>query len=51
MFNVIRYKTLANAPSGAFVAKDYAAYLEYFKSKGLDSYVKVFQGSYESMSQ
>jgi hypothetical protein len=51
MFNIIRYKTLGNAPSGAFVAKDYAAYLDYFKSKGLDSYVKVFQASYASMSQ
>jgi hypothetical protein len=51
MFNVIRYKTLDSAPSGAFVARDYATYLDYFKSKGLDSYVRVFQASYESMSQ
>lgn len=51
MFNIIRYKTLGNAPSGAFVAKSYGEYLEYFKSKGLENYVKVFQASYSSMSQ
>ncbi len=51
MFNVIRYKTLGNAPAGAFVAQDYPAYLNYFKSKGLDSYVQVFQAAYRNMLQ
>jgi len=49
MFNIIRYKTLGNAPSGAFVAKDYDAYLGYFKDHGLDKYVQVYQAAYQNM--
>lgn len=49
MFNVIRYKSLHNAPSGATVPQNYDEYLQYFKSKGLDSYVSTIQAAYEVM--
>jgi len=51
LFNIIRYKTLGNAPSGAFVAADYDAYLKYFKDHGLDKYVQMYQSAYENMQE
>lgn len=50
MFNIIKYKTLGNAPSGAFVAKDYDDYLNYFVSNGLDTFIKVNSTAYENMN-
>ena len=49
MFNIIRYKTLGNAPSGTEVADDYAEYLKYFTDRGLDTYVSVYQAAYQNM--
>lgn len=49
MFNIIKFKTPGNAPSGAFVARDYDEYLNYFKSKGLDAFVNVNSAAYEIM--
>jgi hypothetical protein len=49
MFNVIRYKTLGNAPSGAAVAKNYAEYLKYFTDRGLEAYVQTYRAAYENM--
>lgn len=49
MFNVIRYRSLGNAPAGATVPQDYDAYLQYFKDKGLDTYEGTMQAAYEIM--
>ncbi len=51
MFNIIRYKSLGNAPSGAIVPEDYDAYLQYFKGRGLDTYVATIQAAYEVMKE
>jgi len=48
MFNVVRYKTLGNAPSGATVAKTYKEYLDYFKKNGLDTYVTTYQAAFNN---
>jgi hypothetical protein len=49
MFNIVRYATLGNAPSGAEVAKSYDDYLKYFTDRGLDLYVKTYQTAYDIM--
>ncbi len=49
MFNVIRYATLDNAPSGTDVAMSYDDYLNYFTSRGLDIYVSTYQNAYQNM--
>jgi len=49
MFNIIRYATLDNAPSGADVAKSYSEYLNYFTSRGLDIFVSTYQTAYQNM--
>lgn len=49
MFNVIRYKTKGNAPSGAAVAQNYEEYKAEFEKRGLPFYVETYQNAYEVM--
>ena len=49
MFNVIRYRTLGNAPSGTEVADDYSEYLSYFTDRGIDTYISIYQAAYQNM--
>jgi hypothetical protein len=49
MFNIIRYKTLGNAPNGASVAKNYDEYLKYFTDRGLEAYTQTYRSAYENM--
>ena len=51
IFNVIRYKTLGNAPEGALVAKSYEEYLKFFQDRGLDVFVATYQAAYQNMIQ
>ncbi len=47
MFNIIRYRTRGNAPSGAEVAQTYDEYAKKFEERGLDLYVETYQTAYE----
>lgn len=49
MFNVVRYKTLGNAPAGTEVAETYDEYIKYFNDRGLETYVKNYQAAYMIM--
>ncbi len=49
LFNVIRYKTLGNAPAGAVVPQSYEELMSYFNSLGLETYEGIYQASYEAM--
>ena len=50
MFNIIRYQTKGNAPSGAQVAQSYEDYLNEFKNRGLELYEQTYQTAYEVMT-
>lgn len=50
LFNIIRYKTLGNAPAGVTIPGSYEEFLQFFKDKGLDTYVSVYQQSYAIMT-
>ena len=50
LFNIIRYKTKGGAPEGVTVPQSYDEYLKFFKDKGLDTYVSVYQQSYAIMT-
>lgn len=50
LFNIIRYKTKGNAPAGVTIPASYNEYLQFFKDKGLDTYVSVYQASYAIMT-
>ncbi|MGD1822751.1 MAG: hypothetical protein ACPKM0_08325 [Pleomorphochaeta sp.] len=49
IFNVIRYATLNNAPSGTDVAMNYDEYLKFFTDRGLDIYISTYQNAYQNM--
>lgn len=46
LFNIIRFKTKGGAPEGVTIPQSYDEYLQFFKDKGLDTYVSVYQQSY-----
>ncbi|MBS6643469.1 MAG: hypothetical protein KH366_07800 [Clostridiaceae bacterium] len=50
MFNVVRYKTKGNAPSGTVVAQNYEEYLAEFEKRGLELYEETYQAAYEVMT-
>ena len=50
LFNIIRYKTKGNVPEGVTLPTSYDEYLNYFKDKGLDTYISVYQASYAIMT-
>lgn len=50
MFNVIRYKTKGNAPSGAVVAQNYEEYAAEFDKRGLTLYEETYQAAYKVMT-
>lgn len=50
MFNIIRYQTKGNAPSGAQVAQSYEEYLNEFNNRGLELYEQTYQTAYEVMT-
>ena len=50
MFNVVRYKTKGNAPSGTVVAQNYEEYLAEFEKRGLELYEETYQAAYEEMT-
>jgi len=50
MFNVVRYKTKGNAPSGTVVAQNYEEYLAEFEKRGLGLYEETYQAAYEVMT-
>lgn len=51
MFNIVRYKTKGNAPSGAEVAQSYEEYLAKFEEKGLKLYEETYQNAYDVMTK
>lgn len=49
MFNVVRYKTVGNAPAGTNVPATYADYIKVFNDAGLSVYVQTYQTAYKAM--
>lgn len=50
MMNIIRYGVKGGAPDGVTIPKSYDEYLQYFKNKGLDTFVSVYQQAYAVMT-
>lgn len=50
LFNIIRYRTKGNAPSGAVVARNYEEYKTEFEKRGLELYEETYQNAYEAMT-
>ena len=50
MFNVVRYRTKGNAPSGTVVAQNYEEYVAEFEKRGLSLYEETYQAAYEVMT-